>query len=109
MPNLFNLHRLITALESPMPENFEWDFCFISRERLGFGHCGSAGCAIGLAHIIGLTPHHDPEDLEAALNIDPEKFDEIFLPDSTHKTYGVESMSDVTPQMVAQKLYQFLK
>ena len=99
---------MIEALRAEMPERFKWDF-ETSFECRG---CGYVGCAMGLAHQIGIVPKPPrnttyPDLMSEALGLRYSEVRRIFVPyesvDGRCEGYGV-SYEQVTPQMVADKL-----
>jgi hypothetical protein len=90
------LRRLITALREPMPDRFEWDFGIVHARR----HCGTAGCAMGLAKKLGIVSRNGGLHWQLGM-----KFSEacaLFGRDA----YGVDPEA-VTPAMVADKLQAY--
>lgn len=100
--------HLIEALRNEVPR-FKWNFGSWYSEH----HCGSVGCACGLAQHIGIV-----KDLWSAadenvaistivaraIGINARTAKGIFDPDDLRRTYGVDDHEEVTPQMVADKL-----
>lgn len=92
-----NRRKLIALLRAPMPEGFEWDFTTVSLER----HCGTVGCAIGLAHYaLGLKSTDDYAVAEF-FYMSYEEVGSIFY--DIGSPYKV-SMEKITPAMVADAL-----
>ncbi len=92
--------RLIDALRH-LPRLHRWDFAFAG----GKVGCGSAGCAVGLAHGIGLIDEPYVSTLGEALGLLPEQYLKIFDCLGPSNDYGVPT-SKVTPAMVADVLEQ---
>lgn len=100
---LANLRMLADALEREMPEGWTWDFATVHND------CGTAGCALGLAIFLGIIVHN----LDAAIatawgyrekvyfGLDGAEANRIFY---EMITYGMGTLSDVTPAMVAAEL-----
>lgn len=66
------------------------------------GFCGSAGCAMGLAFLMGLTGSPDgAAELGEAVGLAPEDANEVFY---CADTYGVSTFEEVTAAMVADEL-----
>jgi hypothetical protein len=92
---------LVDALRRQLPENFQWDFNVVQRTT----RCGTAGCAIGLARIVGILP----QDFNFTYGrIEPYFGDtgDLFHckdVDGIVPRYGV-SVRQVTPSMVADAL-----
>lgn len=113
------LRQLSEALRREMPPGFEWAFEEIHVTRkdyppfwrmLFFGElpdCYSAGCALGLAHVIGLLPNGQYLDAEkvqdGAYSLFGLSKEETGLTFGTHG-YDVERPEDVMPWMVADAL-----
>lgn len=120
-----NARRLVAALRA-LPEDgspgqvpgdgeFAWDFgdylsTYTGREgasrrdnlRLPEGYCGSSGCAMGLAKLMGITQEDDSlEEIAAALGLDEADAREVF---HDNDTYDRDTMRDVTPVEVADEL-----
>lgn len=100
---LANRKRLIEALRAEMPAGFKWDFATNLRHTT----CGSVGCAIGLAKILGMIENPYIGSMAYALGIDRFDAKWTFAPNDDGidilPGYGVP-WEQVTPQMVADKL-----
>jgi hypothetical protein len=99
--------QLIAALRAPMPEKFEWDFSASFRTA----ECGSAGCALGLAHIlwpdkISALPGYS--DVGGQIGLSAGATREIMGAIPHLCRFGYLSMSSVTPAMVADALEETL-
>ena len=96
------LRVLARALRAPMPEGFEWDFGTV------FNHCGTVGCAMGLAmKMWGLARGNDffgPEFVMAkAFDIPVQHANELFF------AVGVSGPdSEIEPAMVADAIDCYL-
>src|SRR5882672_6071109 len=92
---------LIDALRGQLPEKFTWDFGTFLEEK----PCGSVGCALGLAVVLGITKGVDYKSMASAIGISEEDSARIFEPDHEVRGddddgpllgYGVD-YSEVTP------------
>lgn len=100
MFNLTPLKQLITALRSPLPDNFQWDFNSIHKPT----PCGSAGCALGLAEELGLPNRCNR--WERLTGIPFNYLQDIFY----GNVFGGEiDYDDITPVMIADKLEELMK
>lgn len=124
--NVEKITALITALEAQMPENFRWNFTVALQQDTD---CGSAGCAMGLAVVMGIAPRARARAVALALDIDADVAYNIFVPKTPDEwddddylwgegpsreefvatlPYGGVECKDITPQMVAAKLRALL-
>lgn len=104
-----NLTTLTAALRGELPPDFTWNFGVVHARRA----CGAVGCAIGLAHHLGLVKQ-DPTsyDLADALGLPYEQLHDIVGPiaDDTleHAIYrspfAGRRYKSVTPAEVAAAL-----
>lgn len=100
--------KLIEALRAEMPSGFIWDFA----NWYYSSTCGTAGCACGLAVVAGIVPrlYLGKDDVlpstvvGRAIGLHARTAAGIFVPEDPERTYGVKTMRDVTPTMVADKL-----
>lgn len=82
--------------------NWKWDFSIISKD---FPACGTAGCALGRAIVLGI-----PASWSSDLALTNEDYDAIFGIGSNNaqmpyrQLYGVRNRAEVTPLMVADAL-----
>ena len=94
---LAGLAQLSDALRWSMPHNFRWDFGHLLEKEAG--HCGSYGCAIGLAHV--LWPKEVPSStyvhLAAFLGLPCDDMCPIFGCASGPWPYEGIRFDDVTP------------
>jgi hypothetical protein len=88
-----NRARLIEALRAEMPRDWRWDF---GNCGAGPSHCGTAGCAIGLAYKLGIATN---EDIYTTLGITQEQAISVFSVGAYDIPY-----QQVTPSMVADRL-----
>jgi len=104
-----NRERLLTALRSPMPEGFVWDFTTGYEEILGGRRCG---CAMGIALTLGVVREPTSDRMAAALALPKDVAEAIFAPNRTRNDraagYRVR-YPDVTSEMVARKLARAFK
>lgn len=93
---------------------FIWNYSIAISAR----ECGTPGCALGLAVVNGMIPdfkhsqwgpHVQPAVLDT-FAISNREADELFGGGITRMmlSYGVDKASEVTPQMVAAKIRDFL-
>jgi hypothetical protein len=84
---------LVAALRGEMPDGFKWDFGIV----LYVSECGTAGCAIGLAQVIGLVSDAwDEEEVAAQFGMTSEQVYKVF--------FGPYKEGYPTPAMVADRL-----
>lgn len=97
---------LANALRGPMPDGFVWSYA----SWFAKVHCGTAGCAIGLAHLIWpdaeLIDHGSPsyDRLCSFFGMTEDEAAGCFW--TGHPETGL--VSDVTPGMVADRLDAFV-
>jgi hypothetical protein len=112
-----NRTRLLAALRE-LPKSFKWDFDEVYRvehfpmrrgdkgDVLPLSRCGSVGCLIGLAVELGIIEIDEEalllaDDLSEALGINKHRGYDMMLNPSS---YGVDHASEVTAEMVAERL-----
>jgi hypothetical protein len=93
--------RLVRALREPMPSDFEWYFGVAFTDVCS--PCGTTGCAMGLAYMLGIVEIPCVEAMKSSLGLSKYDTTMIFL---TRSFYGVDDFCDVTPAMVADALEQ---
>jgi hypothetical protein len=95
-------HLLIRALrdEDARPASFSWDFGVMERPN----GCGAVGCAVGLAHQMGLSAKPESYAVADAIGISRRAARKIFIPLRLRRRYGVRRWAEVTPAMVADQL-----
>lgn len=104
---LLNRSMLVSALRGKLPSNFEWDFVIPYEER----QCGAAGCAIGVATILGILglDNEDRSTMGLGRRIGFTEDQGVRLFSCAHDargvvpTYGVPK-GRVTPTMVADAI-----
>lgn len=103
-------YQLVYALRH-LPETHRWNFMYVFHQE----ECGTAGCAIGLAHT--LWPEFEMAKInderthifwsksEEILGVSESAAYDMF---STSRAYECHLMTEVTPEMVADKLEEYL-
>lgn len=109
------LGKLSAALRQPMPSGYTWDFGIVLQEAQSEHHCGTVGCAMGLAYQLGLVPPPEgdptPEEAEIIDYLSEPQFgmklsdyNRIFM---TAYSYGY-TFAKVTPVMVADAIDDYI-
>lgn len=96
--DLDKLRALETALRAPMPEGFTWNYSVVLAER----RCGTAGCALGMAKVLGLIPMKTAALGSVAIFGLPSY--EASLVFNSAEFYGRNHHEEVTPLMVADAI-----
>lgn len=102
-PGLAGLAQLRDELRKPMPDTHTWDFGV----SLQINHCGTAGCAMGLAYLI--WPQQAPKYMlprQAAplFGLTLDEAEGLFMP----RGYRAD-VELVTPTMVADEIDKLLR
>lgn len=108
-------YKLADALEKDFSKELEWNFSIVGgifaedfvQDKVQ--PCGSDGCAIGLARVIGLFRDEEQvtDELEAeGYTVNETEGSSLFAVFYDSKIYG-KDYDDVTPQDVAIKLRQW--
>jgi hypothetical protein len=103
--------QLAQDLRRPMPDGFTWDYAHILSPNEEDN--GSCGCAIRYAVLTypDVFPRNKPsswyEELVAHLNMNDKEGRGIFL--ILHRHHGLLDPSEVTPEMVADAIDDWLR
>lgn len=81
-----------------------WDYLYV--EQPTTAHCGTAGCALGLASKV--WPGFASFEAYDVFDMAEADGQSVFFGLEVHRFYGVDLMSKVTPGMVATAIREFV-